>query len=77
MNYAVKDIEMVPGRRGGICLCVNTVREAMYRYIFQAKKKNQPQKKNQTQNQWTDFFVESEGKQKNSEKNKTLTKCNL
>lgn len=45
MNYVVKDIEMVPGRRGGICLCVNTVREAMYKYIFQAKKQNQ-QKKN-------------------------------
>lgn len=60
MNYAVKDIEMVPGRRGGICLCVNTVREAMYRYIFQAKNQSQPKKK--TPNQWTDFFVESEGK---------------
>lgn len=45
MNYAVKDIEMVPGRRGGICLCVNTVREAMYRYIFQAKKKKSTTKK--------------------------------
>lgn len=25
INYAVKDLEMVPGRRAGICLCVNAV----------------------------------------------------
>lgn len=45
MNYAVKDIEMVPGRRGGICLCVNIVHEAVYRNIFYVKKQQQ-QKQN-------------------------------
>jgi len=49
MNYGVKDMEMVPGRRGGICVCANTVREAVCIHIFQVKKQNKTQNIKKTQ----------------------------